>query len=180
MAGAVRLKCNITLLALFLSAASGAAELPLAKEYQSLDKRIQSIKSGVLALEQDLSMLNKDAQSFQANPLVVYLSTDIDDIFELQAIELELNGTFLIRKEMASNVLLALQHGGTQQIFEKDLTQGEYELKATIFGKIGKGRPYQTPVTVTFLKEKQPKIVELRVSNVRERFLPTIDPLQWD
>ena len=180
IAGAPCLKRNITLLALFLSAASSAAELPLAKEYQSLDQRIQSIKSGVLALEQDLSMLNKDTQSFSGNPLVVYLSTDIDEIFELQAIELELNGTFLLRKEMTSNVLLPLQHGGAQQIFEKDLAQGDYELKATLFGKVGKGRPYQTPVTVSFLKEKRPKIIELRVSNARERFLPTIDPLQWD
>ena len=174
------MKRNIGLLALLLYAATAAAELPLAKEYQSLDKRIQTIKGGQLALGQDLSMLDKGMLSFSGNPLVVYLTTDIDDIFELQAVELELNGNLTARIEMTPTMLSALQHGGAQRVIVKEIQQGDYQLKATIIGKVGKGREYRTPVTLTFSKENRPKIVELRVSNARERFLPNIDALQWD
>lgn len=171
---------NIGLLALLLYAATATAELPLAKEYQSLDKRIQTIKSGVLALGQDLSMLDKGMLSFSGNPLVVYVTTDIDDIFELQAVEVELNGNLTARIEMTPGILSALQRGGAQRVILKEIQQGDYQLKATIIGKVGKGREYRTPVVLTFSKENRPKIVELRVSNARERFLPNIDALQWD
>ncbi len=180
MTGAVRLKRNIGVLALLLYAASAAAELPLAKEYQSLDKRIQTIKSSILALGQDLSMLDKGMLSFSGNPLVVYLSSDIDDIFELQAVELELNGNFIVRKEMIPNVMNALQHGGAQRVVVKELPQGDYQLKATMIGKVGKGHDHRTSVTLTFSKENRPKTVELRVSNARERFLPEFVVREWD
>ena len=180
MAGALRLKRNIGLLALILYAATAAAELPLAKEYQSLDKRIQTIKSGVLALGQDLSMLDKGMLSFSGNPLVVYLSADIDDIFELQAVELELNGNFVARKDMTPDVMSALQRGGAQRVIVKELPQGDYQLKATMVGKVGKGRDHRTSVVLTFSKENRPKTVELRVSNQRERFLPEFVVREWD
>lgn len=176
-----RLKRNITLSALLLLyAASAAAELPLAKEYQSLDKRIQTIKSGVLGLGQDLSMLNKDSLATSSNPLVVYLSLDIDDIFELQAIELALNGNFIIRKEMTPDIISALQHRGALRVFSKELPQGDYELKATMIGKVGKGRDHRPSTVLTFSKENRFKIVELRVSNARERFLPEFVVREWD
>ena len=174
------MKRNITLLALLLYVANAAAELPLAKEYQSLDMRIQTIKSGVLGLGQDLSMLSKDTLSISGNPLVVYLSLDIDDIFELQAIELTLNGNFIVRKEMTPDVMSALQHGGAQRVFSKELPQGDYELKATMIGKVGKGRDHRPSTVLTFSKENRFKIVELRVSNSRERFLPEFVVREWD
>lgn len=174
------MKRNIGLLALFLFAATAAAELPLAKEYQSLDKRIQTIKSGVLALGQDLSMLDKGMLSFSGNPLVVYLSSDIDEIFELQAIEVELNGNLIARKEMVPSVMSAMQRGGAQRVIVKELPLGDYQLKATMIGKIGKGRDHRTSVILTFSKESRPKTVELRVSNRRERFLPEFVVREWD
>ncbi len=172
---------NIALLALLLYATGAAAELPLAKEYQSLDKRIQTIKSGVLSLGQDLSpILEKGMLSFSGNPLVVYLSSDIDDIFELQTIELELNGNFMVRKEMAPDALRALQRGGALRVVVKELQQGDYQLKATMIGKVGKGRDYRTSKELPFTKENRPKTVELRVSNARERFLPEFIVREWN
>ena len=165
---------------LLLYAASAVGEVPLAKEYQSLDKRIQTIKSSILALGQDLSMLDKGMLSFSGNPLVVYLSSDIDDMFELQAVELELNGNFIVRKEMIPNVMTALQHGGAQRVVVKELPQGDYQLKATMIGKVGKGHDYRTSTTLTFSKENRPKTVELRASNARERFLPEFVVREWD
>ena len=160
--------------------ASVAGELPLSKEYLSLDKRVQTIKASVLALGQDLSLLEKGMLSFSGNPLVVYLSSDIDEAFELQAVELEINGNFVARKELLPEVLEALQRGGAQRFVVKELPEGDYQLRATMYGKVGKGREHRANIVLSFSKENHPKTIELRVSNVRERFLPEFVVREWD
>lgn len=167
-------------LLLLCCTASVAAELPLSKEYLSLDKRAQTIKAGVLALGQDLSLLEKGMLSLTNNPLVVYLSTDIDEAFELQAIELEINGSFVARKELLPEVMTALQRGGAQRFVVKELPEGDYQLRATMIGKVGKGRDHRANIVLSFAKESRPKTIELRVSNVRERFLPEFVVREWD
>lgn len=169
------------LFAAFLHAnASVAAELPLSKEYQNLDKRIQTLKSGVLALGQDLALLDKGMLAFSGNPLIVYLSTDIDDIFELQAVELELNGNFAARQEFLPEVLNAMRRGGAQRFYVKELPEGDYQLKALMLGRVGKGREHRANIVLSFSKEEKPKTIEIRVSNVRERFLPEFVVKEWD
>lgn len=169
---------GLTLLSLAGTAAG--ADAALAKQYQNLDRRIQTLKASVLSLGQDLSLLDKGMLAFSGNPLIVYLSTDIDDAFELQAVELELNGNFVARQEFLPEALLAMQRGGAQRFLVKELPQGDYQLKAVMIGKVGKGREHRANVTLSFAKEKKPKTIELRISNVRERFLPEFVPREWD
>jgi hypothetical protein len=169
------------IVSLFVVVASPhAAEIALAKEYQNLDKRIQTLKASVLSLGQDLSLLDKGMLAFSGNPLIVYLSTDIDDAFELQAVELEINGNFVARQEFLGNTLQALQNGGAQRFLVKELPSGDYEVKASLFGKVGKGRDHRASTVYSFAKEKAPKTIEFRVSNVRERFLPELIVKEWD
>jgi hypothetical protein len=178
----LRLRAVLVLLfaALLPVTTSVAAELPLNKEYQNLDKRIQTLKSGVLALGQDLALLDKGMLAFSGNPLIVYLSTDIDDAFELQAVELELNGNFAARQEFLPDALKAMQRGGAQRFYVKDLPEGDYQLKAMMLGRVGKGREHRANIVLSFSKEKKPKTIEIRVSNVRERFLPEFVVKEWD
>lgn len=168
-------------LAVLLSIGSAvAADVALAKEYQNLDRRIQTLKAAVLSLGQDLSLLDKGMLAYSGNPLIVYLSTDIDDAFELQAVELELNGNFVARQEFPPETLDAIQKGGALRFPPKDLPPGDYQLKAVMIGKVGKGREHRANITLSFTKEKKPKTIELRVSNVRERFLPEFVVREWD
>ncbi len=157
-----------------------AAEVPLGKEYQNLDKRIQTLKASVLSLGQDLSLLNKGMLAFSGNPLIIYITTDLDDAVELQAIELEINGNFVARQEFLPNMLQSLQRGGALRFLVKELPAGDYDIKAWLIAKVGKGRDVRTPASYSFAKEKKPKTIELRVSNVRERFLPTIEVQDLD
>lgn len=157
-----------------------AAEVPLSKEYLNLDKRVQLIKAGVLALSQDLRLLDKGTLSVSGNSLVVYLTSDIDEAFELQAVELEINGNFVARKELLPDMMTALQRGGAQRFIVKELPEGDYQLRATMIGKVGKGRDHRANMVLTFAKENRPKTIELRVSNVRERFLPEFVVREWD
>jgi hypothetical protein len=168
------------LVASFTGAHSQAADPSLTKEYQNLDRRIQTLKASVLSLGQDLSLLDKGMLAFSGNPLIVYVSTDIDDAFELQAVELEINGNFVARQEFLPATLAAMQRGGAQRFMVKELPQGDYQLKATMVGKVGKGRDHRANIVLSFSKEKKPKTVELRISNVRERFLPEFVVKEWD
>jgi hypothetical protein len=170
----------LLLLLFAVAGPSHAAEVALDREYQKLDKRIQTLKASVLALGQDLSLLDKGMLAFSGNPLIVYLSTDIDDAFELQAVELEINGNFVARQEFLGNTLQALQNGGAQRFLVKELASGDYEIKASLFGKVGKGREHRASTVYSFAKEKAPKTIEFRVSNVRERFLPELIVKEWD
>lgn len=177
----IRMLIAAMLALLAVSTSAHAVDPALAREYQTLDLRIQKLKNDAIALGQDLALLDKGMLSLSGNPLVVYLSTDIDDAFELQAVELELNGNFVSRKEMLPEAVAALQHGGAERFLVKELPAGEYQLKATLVGKIGKGRDHRAFNTLTFTKENnKPKTVELRISNVRERFLPELVMKEWD
>lgn len=157
-----------------------AAEISLGKEYQNLDKRIQTLKTSVLSLGQDLSLLDKGMLAFSGNPLIVYLSTDIDDAFELQALELEINGSFVARQEFLPNTLQSLQRGGAQRFLVKELPSGDYQIRASMVGKVGKGRDHRASTVYSFAKEKKPKTIEFTVSNIRERFLPELTVREWD
>ncbi len=140
-----------------------------------LDADIQAVKLEVLSLANDLSMLDSGVLSINGNQLTIYLSLDVDDGFELQAVDLEMDGKFAARREFNEQALIGLRAGGIRRLWVNNLPAGDYQLKASMIGKVGKGKDHRGNTTFTVHKSDAPKSVELKIVNYRQKFVPDFD-----
>ncbi len=144
-----------------------------------LDADIQTMKMEVLSLADDLALLDSGILSISGNPLIVYLSLDVDEGFQLQAVDLELNGRFAARREFNEKTLNALTAGGIRRIYVKNLPSGDYTLKAALIGQVGKGKEHRSNISFVVHKTDTPKTIELKVVNYRQKYVPEFKIEEW-
>jgi len=145
-----------------------------------LDQEIQAMKMEVLSLADDLALLDSGILSIAGNPLTVYLSLDVDEGFELEAVDLEMDGKFAARREFNERTLKALNAGGIRRLLVKNLPTGKYALKAALYGKVGKGKQHTSNVSFTVQKSDTPKTIELKIVNYRQKYVPEITVEEWE
>lgn len=145
-----------------------------------LDQEVQSLKSDIIVLGNDLAMMDAGILSISGNPLTLYLSLDTDEGFTLQAVDLELNGQFAARREFSDRSLKALQAGGVRRLYVNNLPAGKYNLKASLQGLVGKGKVHRSNISFTVNKSDHAKTIELQVVNYRQKFVPEFSIREWD
>lgn len=146
----------------------------------ALDKEIQDMKHDVLTLGQDLAMLDSGILSMAGNPLVIYVSLDSDEGFELQAVDLELEERFAARLEFNDRSRQGMEAGGIRRLFVENLPAGKYRFKATLYGKIGKDRNHVSSSSFTVDKQEKTRTLELQIVNFRQKYVPEFSIKEWD
>lgn len=162
------------------SAALAADNITAPQDFKKLDEKVQTIKKNIIKLGHDFNLLEEGLSSITGKDLTIYVALELEDEFGLQAIELTLNGKFASRYEFTQSVLDGLLAGGVKRIYSAKLPSGDYSLEATLVGKIGKRHNYSNRVTLNFEKNKNPKTIELKITNIREKFLPEFAINEWD
>lgn len=145
-----------------------------------LDEKVQTIKKNTIKLGHDFALLEDGLTSISGKQVVVYVALAINEGFTLQAIELSLNDKFASRYEFTESVLNSLLAGGVKRIYSGKLPQGDYKLEAKLIGKVGKRHDYANSIIMKFDKDKSPKTIELKITNIREKFLPEFVVNEWD
>ena len=151
-------------LLLLLAAGSVAAEEGAKAQMRSLDEQVQEIKSDVLSIAAELTQLEETLLFPSNTQVAVFVSLHPDDDFQLDAIQVDIDGEAAARHVYTWKELEALRKGGVQRIYTGNVPIGEHQLAVRVSGKRG-GSDVEASEQFSFRKEVGPKLVEISLAD---------------
>lgn len=155
-----------------LAAAETGAGVPAAASSVAVSGDMEKIKKDMLALKRDLVILEEDLLFPASSQVAVFLSMDIGELFQLDAVTVELNGKEVAHHLYTDKQVDALHRGGVQKLFVGNVKQGPNRLTAFFTGRGPSGRDYRRATTVEFEKTFEPAFVELAISDSGAKYQP--------
>ena len=153
-----------TSLLLCVSVVSLNAQELSGNEMRSLDGQVQEIKSDVLNIASELSILEERLLYPSNTQIAVFVSIGKDEDFRLDAIQLEINGELATHHIYSFNELQALQKGGVQRIYTGNIPTGDHQLRITMMGKLKSGEDFTETDSFTFAKGIKPKALGITLA----------------
>lgn len=134
------------------------------EEMRSLDDQVQEIKSDVLGIAKDLSLLEERLLYPSDTQLAIFVSIGSGETFRLDAVQLAIDGELATHYIYSFKELEALQHGGVQRIYTGNIRTGSHELTVTVNGKLPSGKDFSSSRSFTFTKDVEPKVLGLTLT----------------
>lgn len=158
-----------------------AADTPKAPplDSKSLDTRIQSLKQEAMDLNRDLLVLEEELLFPASTQVAVFVSVDIGTLFDLDSVQLKLDGTVVTNYLYTEREAQALHRGGVQRLYMGNLKTGKHELVAVFSGKGPRWRDYRRGATLTFDKGTDPKYIELQIRDETRGQQPEFRVKEW-
>ncbi len=145
----------------------------------SLDSRIQEVKSDVIRLNRDLMVLEEELL-FPANTQVaLFVSMDVGKLFLLDSVQIKLDDKLVTSYLYTPGEVTALHRGGVQRVYVGNLRAGEHTLVAFFTGGGPHERDYKRGATVKFEKSTDPKYIELQIKDSTGKLQPEFDVKVW-
>ncbi len=158
----------------------GAAEAASRNEFRSLDKDVQDLKKEVLDLNRDLFLLEEELL-FPANSQVAFfISMDVGEYFELDSVNLKINGKEVANYLYTEREVGALLRGGVHRVHMANLKTGDHELVAVFTGKGPHTRDYRRGATLNFNKGIGAKYLELEITDRVKKQQPEFEIKEWE
>ena len=149
-------------------------------EFRSLDGDVQSLKKEVLDLNRDLFLLEEELL-FPANSQVAFfISLDVGEYFDLDAINLKIDGKEVSNYLYTEREVGALHRGGVHRMHMENLKVGDHELVAVFTGKGPNVRDYRRGATMNFSKGIGAKYVELEITDRVTKQQPEFVIKEWE
>ena len=150
------------------------------EKFRSLDEDVQSLKKEVLDLNRDLFLLEEELL-FPANSQVAFfVSLDVGEYFNLDSINLKIDGKEVANYLYTEREADALVRGGVHRLHMANLKTGEHELIATFVGKGPNVRDYRRGATLTFDKGIGAKYIELEITDRVKKQQPEFVIKEWE
>jgi len=150
--------------ALFAGTVSASDEATR-QQMQGLDEQVQEIKSDVLNIAAELSLL-EERLLFPSNTQVAVFVELEDADFRLDAVEIRIDGELVAHYIYSFKELEALRAGGVQRVYTGNVATGDHELQVAVAGKLANGDDYSAAETFRFSKDVEPKLVGLTLAGV--------------
>ena len=158
---------------------SGAREASQ-EAFRSLDQDVQSLKKEVLDLNRDLFLLEEELL-FPANSQVAFfISMDVGEYFELDSVNLKIDGKEVSNYLYTEREVGALVRGGVHRLHMANLKTGDHELIAVFTGKGPHTREYRRGATMTFSKGIGAKYLELEITDRIKKQQPEFVIKEWE
>ncbi len=173
----------LSAIGIFTALATGAiaAEAPKApaKDFQSLDTRIQTLKQDAMELNRDLLVLEEELLFPSSTQVAVFVSMDIGTLFDLDAVQVKLDNNIVSNYLYTDREVKALVRGGVQRLYLGNLKTGKHELVAVFTGKGPRWRDYRRGATLNFEKTTNPKYIELQIKDTESKQQPEFRVKEW-
>ncbi len=153
------------------SADVAEASLPTAKPTH-LDVEMEDVKKALLDLKRDLVILEEDLLFPASSQVSVFLSMDVGEFFQLDAVTLKLNGKEVSHHLYTEKQVDALYRGGVQKLFVGNVKQGDNRVTAFFTGRGPNGRDFRRATTVEFEKGFEPTFIQLAISDETADYQP--------
>lgn len=149
-------------------------------EFRSLDQDVQSLKKEVLDLNRDLFLLEEELL-FPANSQVAFfVSMDVGEYFELDSVNLKIDGKEVSNYLYTDREVKALLRGGVHRVHMGNLKVGEHELVAVFTGEGPHIRDYRRGATLNFDKGIGAKYLELEITDRASKQQPEFVIKEWE
>ena len=141
-----------------------AAQQDAQQEMRSLDEQVQEIKSDVLTIARDLSLLEERLLYPSSTEVAIFVEMRSDDVFRLDAVRIEIDGNAIAHYIYSFKELEALQNGGVQRVYTGNVRAGAHEMTVAINGKLSSGRDFSSSETFSFTKDVNPRLLGLTLA----------------
>lgn len=156
------------------------AESESREQFRSLDQDVQALKKEVLDLNRDLFLLEEELL-FPANSQVAFfLSMDVGEYFELDSVNIKIDGKEVANYLYTVREAEALIRGGVHRVHLANLRSGEHEIIAIFTGKGPHVRDYRRGATVTIDKGIGAKYLELAITDRAKKQQPEFVIKEWE
>ncbi len=145
-----------------------------------LPEQTQALKEAVLQLNRDLFILEEDLLFPPNTQIVVFVSWDKGVFFDLDAVELKIDGKTVTTHLYTEKQKSALKRGGMQKLYLGNLKAGEHEVTALLIGFGPNGRPYKRAASHVVRKTTQALRLELKIEDRQEQQQPEFKILEWE
>lgn len=152
---------------------------PPAGKFKGLDQQTQSLKQDVMELNRDLLALEEELLFPASTQVAVFLSMDIGNLFDLDAVEVKLDDKVVAHYLYTQREIEALRRGGVHRLYLGNLRTGKHELVAFFTGKGPHSRDYRRGTTLEFDKQTEPKYIELQIKDVTRNLQPEFRVKEW-
>lgn len=147
---------------------------------QVIDQEVQGLKDEVLDLNRELFMLEEELL-FPANTQVaVFVSMDVGEFFDLDSVQLTLDGKQVSKYLYTEREVNALLRGGVHRLYLGNVKAGSHELVAIFTGQGPHERDYRRGATLKIEKGIGAKFVELAISDRASRQQPEFLVREWE
>jgi hypothetical protein len=146
-----------------------------AEESAPIAHQIEQLKKEIIALNRDLFILEEDLLFPSSTQVAVYLSVDVGNYFQLDAVEVKIDNKTVTHYLYTEKQIEALHRGGVQKLYLGNITQGKHEISAFFHGLGPEQRPYKRGATLTFEKDDEAKAIELKIRDSNIKLQPTFE-----
>lgn len=140
---------------------------------------METIKQAALQLNRELLLLEEALLFPDSTQVVVYVSLDVGEFFDLEAVKLMLDDDLVASYLYTPSQTDALRRGGIQRLYVGNVKAGEHEVTAFFTGKGPSQRNYQRGATLTFNKQARANAIELQIVDSAELQQPVFNVEQW-
>jgi hypothetical protein len=134
------------------------------EQIKGLDEQVQEIKTDILGIAAQLSLLEEKLLYPSTTQVSVFVSLEGGEKFRLDAMEVQLGGATVTHHLYTFKELEALQKGGVQRIYTGNVTSGEHDLQVLLTGKTAGGADLRRTESFKFSKDVGPKMVEIHLA----------------
>lgn len=157
--------CAVVLALLtWVSPSPGVAEDVSREQMRGLDEQVQEIKSDVLSIAAELSLLEERLLYPSSTQVAVFVSIAEGEAFRLDSVRIQIDGKLVAHHIYSFKELEALQKGGVQRIYTGNIPTGEHRLEVSASGKLPGGGDYSGTQSFGFSKEVEPKLVGITLA----------------
>ena len=135
------------------------------EEIKGLDEQVQEIKSDVLGIAAQLSLLEEKLLYPSTTQVSVFVSLESGEKFRLDSLEIQLGGAPVTHHLYTFKELEALQKGGVQRLYTGNIKSGEHDLQVLLTGKSAGGSDLRRTESFKFSKDVGPKMVEIHLGS---------------
>ena len=164
----------VLFLTLFSMVANTAEKSPV------LEKQVQDLKKEVLELNKELFILEEDLLFPSNTQFSIFLSMDIGKLFDLDSVQINIDGKNISNHLYTLREINALKRGGVQRIYLGNLASGKHELVAFFTGKGPSKRDYKRGTTIEIEKTSSPLFVELKIIDNLTKQQPDFKTKVWE
>jgi hypothetical protein len=158
----------------------GAEEAPAPeREIEALDTKIQRLKEDILELNTQLFRLQEELLFPDDSSVVVFLSVDGGNYFDLDSVKLTLDETLVTSYLYTDREVVALKKGGVQRLYMGNIKSGDHQLVAIFTGKGPQDKDYKRAETISINKEKGAAFIKLIVRDNLEKKQPEFVYETW-
>lgn len=134
------------------------------EQIKGLDEQVQEIKTDVLGIAAQLSLLEEKLLYPSTTQVSVFVSLENTEKFRLDSMEILLGGEPVTHHLYTFKELEALQKGGVQRLYTGNIKSGEHDLQVLLTGKSAGGDDLRRTESFKFSKDVGPKMVEIHLA----------------